>query len=59
MQVATDNGCFTGTTCFFAYDCSLEPCAEVDVTNIYRDISDAEYEVCKQQFLQLVGVDSP
>jgi hypothetical protein len=59
MQASTDSGCFEGTYCYFAYDCNYDSCAEVDVWNMYLNISDAEFEVCKQQVQQLMQTYCP
>lgn len=54
MQASSDDDCFLGTYCYFSYDCNYDSCAEVDVSNLFLNISDAEFEVCKQQVQQMV-----
>lgn len=56
VRAAKDDGCADGTYCFWWFDCVGGACPEVPFGELWLDISDEEFEACKEQIRQVQEV---
>jgi len=58
LRAAMDNGCADGAICTYSFNCFGPGCPEFDVTYVNPDqgISQAEYEVCRQDVLNMTAM---